>query len=99
MNVPDEERAARYVCALAVAAPDGTILAESEGTFEGSIARAPRGARGFGYDPIFLVAGDAAGRTAAELNEAEKNALSHRGQAVRTLIPLLATVIVSVEMF
>jgi XTP/dITP diphosphohydrolase len=86
-NVPDEERSTRYVCALALAAPDGTLLAESEGTFEGRIARAPRGERGFGYDPIFLVEGDSAGRTAAELSEAEKNALSHRGNAVRALIP------------
>ena len=89
-NVPDEERAARYVCVLALAAPDGAILAQTEGTFEGRIARAPCGERGFGYDPIFLVDGDPAGRTAAELSEAEKNALSHRGKAARALIPLLA---------
>ena len=89
-NVPDEERTARYVCALALAAPDGTLLAESEGDFAGRIAHAPRGARGFGYDPIFFVNGDPAGRTAAELPEAEKNALSHRGKAIRALIPLLA---------
>jgi len=89
-NVPDEQRTARYVCALALAAPDGTIRAESEGTFTGRIAHAPRGERGFGYDPIFLVEGDAAGRTAAQLSETEKNALSHRGKAVRALLPLLA---------
>lgn len=89
-GVPDEQRTARYVCALALAAPDGPILAETEAVFEGRIAHAPRGARGFGYDPIFLVADDPAGRTASELSEAEKNALSHRGKAVRALVPLLA---------
>ena len=89
-SVPDEERTARYVCALALAAPDGTLLAESEGDFAGRIAHAPRGKRGFGYDPIFLVNDDTGGRTAAELSEAEKNALSHRGKAVRTLLPHLA---------
>ena len=88
-GVPDERRTARYVCALVLAAPDGTILAETEDTFEGRITHAPRGARGFGYDPIFLVADDPHGRTAAELIEDEKNALSHRGKAVRAILPLL----------
>jgi XTP/dITP diphosphohydrolase len=94
VGVPDEQRTARYVCALALADPDGAIVAESEGTFEGRIALAPRGERGFGYDPIFLVTGDPYGRTAAELSEAEKNALSHRGQAVRALLPALTRLIV-----
>jgi XTP/dITP diphosphohydrolase len=88
-GVPDERRTARYVCALALAAPDGSITAESEGTFEGHIAHAPRGSGGFGYDPIFLV-DDASGRTAAELTPAEKHALSHRGNAARALVPALA---------
>jgi XTP/dITP diphosphohydrolase len=88
-DVPDEKRTARYVCALALAAPDGSILAAAEGIFEGRIGHKARGAGGFGYDPVFLVAGDAQGRTAAELPPDEKNALSHRGVAVRALLPHL----------
>ena len=67
----------------------GNIIATSEGTFEGRIADAPRGKGGFGYDPIFVVADDAGNRTAAELTSAEKHALSHRGKAVRALLPEL----------
>ena len=85
--VPDHQRTARYVCVLALAAPDGTILAEAEGTFEGRIAHAPRGAGGFGYDPIFLLPDQ--DRTAAELSPDEKNVRSHRGKAVQALLPRL----------
>lgn len=88
-GVADEKRTARYVCVLALAAPDGGILAETEGIFEGRIGHEPHGAGGFGYDPIFLVTGDAQGRTAAELTPDEKNALSHRGAAVRAMLPHL----------
>jgi XTP/dITP diphosphohydrolase len=87
-GVPDERRTARYVCVLALAVPDGRIVAEAEGTFEGRIARAPRGSGGFGYDPIFLL-NDATDRTAAELTPEEKQALSHRGNAARALSPSL----------
>lgn len=87
MGVPDARRTARYVCVLALAAPDGRILGEAEGIFEGRIAHAPRGAGGFGYDPIFLLPDGS--RTAAELTPDEKNALSHRGKAVRAALPLL----------
>jgi XTP/dITP diphosphohydrolase len=87
-GVPDAERTARYVCVLSLAAPDGNIVAEAEGTFEGHIAHAPRGAGGFGYDPIFLL-NDGTNRTAAELTREEKDALSHRGNAVRALSPRL----------
>lgn len=90
-GVPDERRTARYVCALALAAPDGSIVAESEGTFEGAIAHSQRGAGGFGYDPIFQLA-DGSGRTAAELSREAKDALSHRGSAVRALLPRLREV-------
>ncbi|GAB4465522.1 MAG: RdgB/HAM1 family non-canonical purine NTP pyrophosphatase [Armatimonadaceae bacterium] len=83
-EVPEPERTARYVCVLAVADPTGKIIAETEGTFEGAIARAPRGNGGFGYDPIFLLA-DGTNRTAAELSPEEKNQLSHRGKAVERL--------------
>src|SRR5215217_2419340 len=77
----------RYICALALADPSGRIVATSEGAFEGSIADAPRGIGGFGYDPIFLVEEDVQNRTAAELSSDEKHALSHRGKAVRALLP------------
>lgn len=87
-GVPDERRTVRYVAALAVAAPDGAIIAESEGAFEGRVGHEPRGANGFGYDPIFLPAPEY-DRTAAELSPEEKHARSHRGIAVRNLIPAL----------
>lgn len=84
-EVPAEKRAARFVAALALAAPDGTILATRTGYCPGQIAFAPRGSNGFGYDPIFIV-GDT-GRTMAELGDAEKDAVSHRGNSVRLLRP------------
>jgi XTP/dITP diphosphohydrolase len=84
----ESERTARYTCAFALAAPDGTILAESEGTFEGRITTEPRGSNGFGYDPIFLAAPDFA-HTAAQLSAEEKHARSHRGAAARALFPQL----------
>lgn len=77
------DRSARFVCAVCVADPDGEILVTSEGTFEGVIGREPRGTNGFGYDPL-LVLPD--GRTSAELTPEEKNARSHRGQALRALV-------------
>jgi XTP/dITP diphosphohydrolase len=86
-DVPMERRTARYICALALADPSGKIVAMTEGTFEGHIADAPRGTGGFGYDPIFLVDGDHSNRTAAQLSPDEKHALSHRGKAVRALLP------------
>ncbi len=85
-GVPDGARAARFVCVLCVARPDGSIVVEARGTFEGTIGRAPRGANGFGYDPL-LVLED--GRTSAELSGAEKNARSHRGHALRLLVDAL----------
>jgi len=87
-HVPDEKRAARFVCAMCVADPAGTIIATSRGTFDGVIGHAPRGANGFGYDPL-LVLPD--GRTSAELSSDEKNARSHRGAALQSLAPLLST--------
>jgi len=84
-DVPDARRTARYACSLCVARPDGTVLAEAEGVFEGRIARSPRGTGGFGYDPIFLVGPDHQ-RTAAELAPVEKDMLGHRGAALRQLL-------------
>lgn len=87
-DVPVEERTARYRCALAVVRPDG-VARYADGTCDGRIGHAPRGHNGFGYDPYFLVAGEFGGRTMAELEPAEKNAISHRGQALQGLLPLL----------
>jgi XTP/dITP diphosphohydrolase len=77
------DRSARFVCALALAR-QGQILHEAEGECRGVIAGAPRGANGFGYDPVFLF--PHLGRTFAELIEEEKNIYSHRARAVAKLI-------------
>jgi len=85
-DVPDPERTARFVCHLALA--DGQeVLLEATGTVAGHIARQPRGSNGFGYDPLFVP--DQVGRTMAELSPREKNAISHRGKAVRQFARLL----------
>ena len=83
-SVPDGARAARYRCVMALVrgAHDPQPLL-AEGTWQGQILRAPRGTGGFGYDPVFLP--DGLDQTAAELPPAQKNALSHRGQALRAL--------------
>ena len=78
---PPAARTAHFRCALVIAAPDGSIVFETEGRCEGRIADRPRGTHGFGYDPIFVV-GDGK-LTMAELAPAEKDRLSHRGQAAR----------------
>ena len=82
MKVPEEERTARYICAIACVFPDGRELL-SEAAFEGRIAEEPRGENGFGYDPIFYV--PEAGKTAAEMLPEEKHAISHRGKALREM--------------
>jgi XTP/dITP diphosphohydrolase len=84
-DVPAARRGARYRCVIAFvrdAADEEPIIAE--GAWEGAIAQAPRGAGGFGYDPIFVPAGGE--RTAAELAPSEKNAVSHRALALRALV-------------
>ena len=81
----EERRSARFVCVLALVAPDGEVVATAEGACEGRITRSPRGAEGFGYDPVFEVAADTAGRTMAELTVTEKRAVSHRGRAFEGL--------------
>jgi XTP/dITP diphosphohydrolase len=78
---------ARFVCALAVAS-GAVILYEARGTIEGRVSDAPKGERGFGYDPIFFY--PPLGRTLAELDESEKASVSHRGQAFRQLRDHLA---------
>ncbi len=87
-GVTKERRTGRYVAALALAAPDGALLAAVEGTCAGRLGREPRGEGGFGYDPLFVPEGRAF--TMAELSPAEKDALSHRGAALRALLPELA---------
>ena len=76
------DRGAAFVCCLVAIAPDGRLTV-AEGRVEGAIADAPRGANGFGYDPVFVPAGH--DRTTAEMSAAEKDALSHRGSAARRL--------------
>jgi XTP/dITP diphosphohydrolase len=78
-DVPPERRTARFVCALALARPDGFEWTVTE-TCEGLITDAPRGSEGFGYDPLFLY--PPLGRTFAEIPLAEKNRFSHRGRAL-----------------
>ena len=75
-------RGARFVCVAALASPDGRVET-FEGEVRGEIGLSPRGAQGFGYDPLFVIAGD--GRTLAELSSEEKHGLSHRGLAAAKL--------------
>jgi len=86
-ELPESERSARFVCAMCLAGPDGRVLAETRGTFEGSIVTEPRGSNGFGYDPHLLVKGE--DRTSAELSPDEKNARSHRGEAAVRMAELI----------
>lgn len=87
-GLPDELRGARFVCALALAAPEGRLVLEVEGEARGRILHAPRGDGDFGYDPLFLFTEEGypqCGRAFAELSPAEKSAVSHRGRALRAL--------------
>jgi XTP/dITP diphosphohydrolase len=82
-----EDRRAEFVCAIALARPDGTIAIETEGRCPGQIMREGKGAGGFGYDPIFFV--QTQGKTFAEMSNAEKERYSHRGIAFEQLMPKL----------
>ena len=86
-GAPFGRSVARVLAVLCVALPDGSIVAEARGHFEGWIGEAPRGSNGFGYDPLLVLTD---GRTSAELTPEEKNARSHRGNALRTLARCLA---------
>jgi XTP/dITP diphosphohydrolase len=100
-RVPDERRGAEYQAALALARPDGTIVASVSGACRGRIGRVRRGTGGFGYDPLFVPTppiapgqphpspAPASDRTMAELSPDEKDGLSHRGEALRRLRPVL----------
>lgn len=90
-DVPDEYRGAAFVCAAALAVP-ATAGGEAHevveyGQLEGTLLREPRGAGGFGYDPVLQPSG--LNRSCAELSPAEKNAISHRGHAFRALLPAI----------
>lgn len=86
-DVPTEKRTARFVCSLCMVSPK-EILIETHGTLEGVVAQSPAGCNGFGYDPIFFV--PHLDKTVAQLSAEEKNAISHRGNAIRKLKPLFA---------
>ncbi|MGE5597455.1 MAG: RdgB/HAM1 family non-canonical purine NTP pyrophosphatase [Hyphomicrobiales bacterium] len=87
-GVPEGERGARYRAVVAVAHPGGDVHT-FEATFEGRIGHEFRGERGFGYDPIFVTED---GRSAAELSDAEKDRVSHRGKAVRAAAAYLRSI-------
>jgi len=85
-DVPDERRGAQFVCVAAFVLPSGeeTLV---RGEWRGTLVRERRGTNGFGYDPIFRPDGES--RTSAEMEPAEKDAVSHRGLALRALVPAL----------
>ena len=93
-GVPTEKRTARFVCSLCLAWPD-EILIETQGTLEGQITEKEIGENGFGYDPIFFV--PHLKKTVAQLARQEKNAISHRGNAIRKLKPLLVQLLKNSE--
>ncbi|MDO9494227.1 MAG: RdgB/HAM1 family non-canonical purine NTP pyrophosphatase [Nocardioides sp.] len=92
-DVPDERRGAHFVCAVAFCRPDGTELVV-EGRMDGRIIRETRGSGGFGYDVVFE-ADDHRGVTTAELVRADKDAISHRGRALRAIAPQVAALLVA----
>ncbi|UNU18732.1 RdgB/HAM1 family non-canonical purine NTP pyrophosphatase [Microcoleus vaginatus PCC 9802] len=87
----EQNREAQFVCAIAIARPDGTIALQVEGICRGEILQTPRGTGGFGYDPIFYV--PAQQQTFAEMTPDIKRSHSHRGRAFQALIPQLAKIV------
>ena len=83
----ESDRGAQFVCALAMARPDGEIALETQGICRGEILSERRGSGGFGYDPIFYA--PEAGQTFAQMSDPEKDAHSHRGIAFRQIMPQL----------
>ena len=81
-----ENKSAHYTAAIVICFPDGEKIS-AEGYMYGSIVDTPRGDRGFGYDPHFVPVGES--RTVAEMSDGEKNAISHRGEALRKVVELL----------
>lgn len=86
-DVPEDGRQATFVCAAALVLPDGTYHVR-RGEARGRLVREPRGHHGFGYDPVFVADGQRV--TNAELSPADKDAISHRGKAVRAIVSVLA---------
>ncbi|MEB3233727.1 MAG: RdgB/HAM1 family non-canonical purine NTP pyrophosphatase [Leptolyngbyaceae bacterium] len=84
---PNPNRSAKFICAVSLARPDGTIALEAEGYCAGEILRQPQGIGGFGYDPIFFVPEQ--GMTFAEMPTELKRQMSHRGRALQQLLPKL----------
>ncbi len=84
-GVAPADRTARFVCSMCLADAGGTVVAETTGAVEGVIGDAPRGDNGFGYDPLFEL--PRLSCTSAELPPQQKNALSHRGEALRKMMP------------
>jgi XTP/dITP diphosphohydrolase len=89
-DVPDERRGAHFACAAALVLPSGKQHV-SEGTVHGRVTKLPRGENGFGYDPIFLP--DRSELTMAEMTAEAKDAISHRGRALRALAPVVAALL------
>lgn len=89
-DVPEGKRQARFRCVIAISTPDLTVET-AQGTCEGVIALAPKGAQGFGYDPIFFL--PELNKHMAELEPDEKNRISHRGQATQGVGPILDRVL------
>jgi len=87
-DIPDERRGAHFACAVAFCHPDGRELVV-EGRMDGQVIREVRGSGGFGYDVVF-VADDQPGVTTAELSVSDKDAISHRGRALREIAPQVA---------
>jgi len=87
LGTAEQERTARFHCAIALVDEDGRTLAAAEGACEGRIGPAPKGAHGFGYDPLFIP--DGYHQTMAELGPETKNKISHRAKAAAKLAPLL----------
>jgi XTP/dITP diphosphohydrolase len=92
VGVPLEKRTARFRCVMVFARP-GAVLAETQGAVEGLIIDEPRGDNGFGYDPHFFL--PRRNKTMAELPPDEKNAISHRGQALRAMLSKIADILVT----
>jgi XTP/dITP diphosphohydrolase len=89
-DVPPERRGAHFTCAAALVVPGGPEQV-TEGIMRGTLVREPRGQNGFGYDPIFVADGHSV--TNGELDSAAKDAISHRGQALRALAPVIAALL------
>ena len=85
-GIPESQRTAHFCCAMALATPDGRVQT-TEAIWKGRILTTPRGENGFGYDPLFYI--PTHNCTSAELSSDEKNRISHRGQALRAILPCI----------